>query len=97
MAPANKLVKAMWVGPFEARLPGVGEVLVPNETIAEIPAQQAEDSNHWAPVNAAGKPKKAAAKKKAAEAKEAAAAVPEPDPEDIAPEASVVEPKEAKS
>lgn len=44
-----KTVKARWVGAFEAELPD-GTVLVPHETVAEISAGEAQESDHWQPV-----------------------------------------------
>jgi hypothetical protein len=53
-----KLVKALWVGPYEAQLPD-GRVLVPGETVVDIGAGEASESDHWEPVRAAApKPKK---------------------------------------
>lgn len=39
-------VKATWVAPFVGELPD-GTQLIPNETVVEIPAGEAEASDHW--------------------------------------------------
>lgn len=44
-----KRVKAKWVGPYEAELPDK-TVLVPHETVVELPAGEAEASENWALV-----------------------------------------------
>lgn len=41
-----KTVKALWVGPFEADLPD-GTHLVPGETVVEVSAGEAAESDHW--------------------------------------------------
>jgi hypothetical protein len=43
---APKPVKARWVGTYEAQLTD-GTVLVPGETVAEIPPGEAEASDNW--------------------------------------------------
>jgi len=49
-------VKALWVAGYEASLPD-GTVLVPNETVAEIPAGEAEVSDNWSVQSSAPVPK----------------------------------------
>lgn len=44
-----KTVKARWVAPYEAFLPD-RTLLVPGETVAEIPETEAKASDHWEPV-----------------------------------------------
>ncbi len=45
----SDLVKALWVAGYEAVLPD-GTRLVPGVTEHRIPAGEAADSEHWAPV-----------------------------------------------
>ena len=51
----TETVEATWVAGYEASLPD-GTVLVPNETVVEIPAGEAEASDNWAVAKAAPKP-----------------------------------------
>ena len=39
-------VKAKWVGTYEAELPD-GTSLVPNETVVDLPRDEAEGSDNW--------------------------------------------------
>ena len=39
-------VKATWIGPFEAVMPGHAEPLVPGESVVELPREEAEASEH---------------------------------------------------
>lgn len=41
-----KTVKARWAAPFEAQLPN-GQVLVPGETVVDMPEPEAEASDNW--------------------------------------------------
>lgn len=43
---ASDTVKAIWQGPFEAELPD-RTVLVPGQTVVEIPREEAEGSDYW--------------------------------------------------
>lgn len=52
---AKKLVNARWVAPFEAQLSD-GTVLIPNETVVPVPADEAKDSDYWEATG--GKPPK---------------------------------------
>lgn len=45
------LVKARWVAGFTAELPDK-TTLVPGVTVADIPADEAKNSDHWQPVKA---------------------------------------------
>lgn len=65
-------MKALWVGSFEAQLPD-GTRLIPGETIADIPAGEAEESANWEPVGKK-KAKQKAGKKSNEPATEAAPA-----------------------
>jgi hypothetical protein len=44
-------VTARWVGPFQAELPDK-TVLVPHETVVEVSAHEAVNSEYWQPVEA---------------------------------------------
>lgn len=46
-----KLVSARWVAPYVAQLLD-GTVLVPGETVVEIPEGEARESDNWAPAKA---------------------------------------------
>lgn len=50
----TETVKALWVAGYEASLPD-GTVLVPNETVVELSAGEADQSDNWA-VQSAPKP-----------------------------------------
>ena len=43
---ASGTVKAKWVGTYEAELPD-GTSLVPNETVVDLPRDEAEGSDNW--------------------------------------------------
>lgn len=58
--PETSKIPALWVAGFEAILPD-GTVLVPNETVYDIGAAEARDSDHWRPQSA----KKSAPEKRA--------------------------------
>lgn len=49
--PKPKLVSARWVAPYVAQLLD-GTVLVPQESVVEIPEGEAKESDNWAPVKA---------------------------------------------
>lgn len=48
---AEKTVKARWVAGYEASLAD-GTLLIPGETVVEIPAAEAEGSDNWQPTKA---------------------------------------------
>lgn len=73
-----KTVRARWVAGFEAMLPD-GRVLVPGETIVEIPVGEAEQSDHWEVQGASKARKKRGKKAKPSASKPEAAAPPEPE------------------
>lgn len=52
----TETVKALWVAGYEASLPD-GTVLVPNETVVEIPAGEADASDNWSAQSSAPTPK----------------------------------------
>lgn len=52
--PKPKLTKARWIAHYEAQLTD-GTVLVPGETVVEIPKAEAEESDNWQPVRGSAK------------------------------------------
>lgn len=44
-----KIVKAKWVAPYEASLPD-GTLLIPGESVIELPEGEAQSSENWQPV-----------------------------------------------
>lgn len=48
MADETKLVDALWIAPFVGEMGRV--TLIPGETVAQVPANEARDSDHWKPV-----------------------------------------------
>jgi colicin import membrane protein len=61
-------VKATWIGPFEAVMPGHAEPLVPGESMVDVPLEEADASEHW---KVAGSSAKQSAPQKTAEEKKA--------------------------
>lgn len=51
MASEKSSVRARWVGPFVGLLDR--QHLIPGESVAEVPAQEANESDWWEPVAAA--------------------------------------------